>query len=217
MRSRVLVVGGATTGIGFDGLLADARVECTETDIAFGPRTQIICDAHVLPFADGVFDAVVCQAVLEHVLDPGQVVSEIHRVLVNDGLVYSEVPFMQQVHGGAQDVTRFTLLGHRRLFRYFDELASGVQGGPGMALAWSLWYFIRAATTTRIGRGVAMLTARLLFFWLPLLDVWLAGRPGASDAASGTFLLGRRRSQPLGDREILDSYRGAGGLTSAGC
>ena len=34
------------------------------------------------------------------------------------------------MHIGAYDFTRFTPLGHRRLFRWFDELASGMQGGP---------------------------------------------------------------------------------------
>ena len=149
-RFRVLVVGRATAGIGFQALLEDPDVECVETDVTFSDRTQIICDAHDLPFADSTFDAVVCQAVLEHVLDPIRVVSEIHRVLVDGGLVYSEIPFMQQVHGGKYDFTRFTLLGHRRLYRCFDEVRSGAQGGPGMALAWSLWYFMRALAPSAV-------------------------------------------------------------------
>jgi len=58
-----------------------------------------------------VFDAVWIQAVLEHVLDPVRVVAEIHRVLRPGGLVYSEIPFMQEVHEGAYDFTRFRLSG----------------------------------------------------------------------------------------------------------
>jgi 2-polyprenyl-3-methyl-5-hydroxy-6-metoxy-1,4-benzoquinol methylase len=45
-------------------------------------------------FGDGTCDAVVVQAVLEHVLQPDVVVAEIHRVLRPDGLVYAETPFM---------------------------------------------------------------------------------------------------------------------------
>ena len=209
-RARVLVVGGATAGVGLDDLLADPAIYFVETDVALGPRTRIVCDAHNLPFADATFDAVVCQAVLEHVLDPERVVGEIHRVLVPDGLVYSEIPFMMQVHGGAFDVTRYTLLGHRRLYRCFEELRSGMQGGPGMALAWTIWYFLRSCATTRLGRAAAYGVTRAFFSWPLLFDDWLSARPGAYDAASGTFFLGRRRATPVGDLEILASYQGAG-------
>ncbi|MBV9311251.1 MAG: methyltransferase domain-containing protein [Solirubrobacterales bacterium] len=209
-RPRVLIVGAGSGGVGSEALSEDPGLECVETDVALGPRTRVVCDAHDLPFVDGAFDAAVCQAVLEHVLDPGRVVEEIHRVLAPGGLVYSEVPFMQQVHGGAYDVTRFSLLGHRRLYRFFDEIRSGVQGGPGMALGWSLWYFMRTLARTRQGRGIAFVLARIAFWWLKHLDRWLDGAPAAVDAASGTFFLGRRREGAVSDEAILSSYRGAG-------
>lgn len=209
-RPRVLIVGAGNGGVGSASLLDDRRLECVETDVALGPRIQVVCDAHDLPFASGVFDAVVCQAVLEHVLDPVRVVDEIHRVLAPRGLVYSEVPFMQQVHGGAYDVTRFTLVGHRRLYRCFDEISSGVQGGPGMALGWALWYLVRTAARSRPGRALAFLFARIMFWWLKYLDLLLGDRPGAVDAASGTFFLGRRRQDAVSDESILAGYRGAG-------
>ena len=68
---------------------------------------------------------------LEHVLDPAQVVAEIHRVLGKDGVVFANTPFMQQVHEGAYDFTRFTLSGHRWLFRNFDLLEAGTSAGVG--------------------------------------------------------------------------------------
>ena len=209
-HARVLVVGGATAGVGSDALLRAPNIELVEADIAWGPRTTIICDAHDLPFRDGTFDAVVCQAVLEHVLDPARVVGEIHRVLAPDGLVYSEVPFMYQVHGAPYDFTRFTPLGHRRLYRYFDELGSGMQCGPGTALGISLTYFLRSLPRTPYGGALAMRIGRLLFFWLKHLDRWLITRPTAIDAAAGTFFLGRRRTEPIVDERIIASYRGPG-------
>jgi SAM-dependent methyltransferase len=210
MRPRLLVVGAGSGGEGSEELLSDPRVDSVEVDVALGARTDVVCDAHDLPFASGAFDAVVCQAVLEHVLDPARVVAEIHRVLAPGGLVYSEVPFMQQVHGGAYDVTRFSLVGHRRLYRFFDEIQSGVQGGPGMALGWSAWYLLRTLARSRSGRGVAFMVARLLFSWLKYLDLLLGSRPAATDAASGTFFLGRRREDAVSDEAILSGYRGAG-------
>ena len=48
------------------------------------------------------------------------------------------------------DFTRFTHLGHRRLFRRFEEIESGAVCGPGMTLAWSYTYFLTSFTTSRI-------------------------------------------------------------------
>jgi len=96
----VLVVGGSIAGRGMDSLLSYSVIELVETDVSFGPRTRLICDAHDIPFAQNSFDGVIVQAVLQHVVDPYRCVDEIHRVLKEDGLVYADTPFMQQVHGG---------------------------------------------------------------------------------------------------------------------
>jgi SAM-dependent methyltransferase len=205
-----LIVGGGDVGVGADRLLARSDLDVIETDVYFGPRTKLICDGHDLPFADGSFDGVVCQAVLEHVADPNRVASEIARVLAPQGVVYSEVPFMQQVHEGAYDFTRFTHVGHRLLFRHFDELHSGIVGGPGMALGWSVRYFAMApfSRPTRL-RKLAGVLAGALVSWLKYLDAPLSRRPGALDGASGTFFLGRKRETPLSVGECVAAYRGA--------
>lgn len=78
---RVLVVGARVVGEGMHRLEAEGRLDLVEADIAFGPRTSLVCDAHDLPFEAGSFDGVVVQAVLEHVVDPFRCVQEIHRVL----------------------------------------------------------------------------------------------------------------------------------------
>ncbi len=208
-RTRVLVVGGGEVGVGAAEILSDPALEIVETDVYLGPRTRIVCDAHDLPFLDGSFDAVICQAVLEHVIDPRRVADEIWRVLRPDGLVYSEVPFMQQVHAGAFDFERFTQVGHRLLWRSFDELRAGANCGPGMALIWSICYFLRAPLPRPLW-ALADRVASLCFFWLKYLDGYLVETPGGLDAASGTFFLGRRRLTPVGDREIVRGYRGGG-------
>jgi SAM-dependent methyltransferase len=208
---RVLVVGGATEGIGIRPLLDAPGLDVVETDVALGPRTQVVCDAANLPFADGSFDAVVTQAVLGVVPDPVRSVAEIHRVLAPGGLVYSETPFLQQAINGAFDFTRWTHTGHRRLFRRFDEVRSGAHGGPGMALAWAVtWFLLAFAGRSRPARAVAKRIGSLLTFWLLAFDRRLVVRPGGVDAASGTYFLGRRREgAPLADAEIVAGYRGA--------
>ena len=105
----MLIVGGGILGFGAGALASSPLVGLIETDVYIGRSTAVVCDAHDLPFADGSFDAVVIQAVLEHVIDPVRAVAELHRVLRPRGLIYSEVPFRQQVHEGAYDFTRWTL------------------------------------------------------------------------------------------------------------
>jgi SAM-dependent methyltransferase len=194
-----------------DCLLSD-RIDLIETDVSFGARTQAIVDAHNIPFKDGSLDGVVAQAVLEHVLDPQRCVDEIHRVLKPDGLVYAETPFMQQVHAGPYDFTRFTHLGHRRLFRRFEELDSGAVCGPGMALAWTYQYFLMSFFTSGRMRKLATAFAHVTAFWLKWFDAYLIDKPGCLDAASGVYFLGRKSESVYPDSDLIASYRGAIGL-----
>jgi SAM-dependent methyltransferase len=208
-NARVLIVGGSILGKDMEALLTPG-IELVETDIALGPRTQLIVDAHSIPFADGSFDAVIAQAVLEHVADPIACVAEFHRVLKADGFVYAETPFMQQVHGGAYDFTRFTHLGYLRLFRNFEELASGAVAGAGTVLAWSFEYFlISFSGRSRPLRNTFSGLSRLLTFWLKYLDAAVIDTPPTLDGASGFYFFGRRSERTVSDRELIKKYRGA--------
>lgn len=208
-RALVLVVGGGMLGKGMESLIDNPAIELVETDVALGPRTALIGDSHDIPFVDRSFDGVIVQAVLEHVLDPQRCVAEIHRVLKDNGIVYGETPFMQQVHMGPYDFTRFTHLGHRRLFRHFEELDSGASNGPGMALAWAWQYFLLSFTTRPFLRALLRGFAALTAFPLKYFDYFLIDRPSALDAASGMFFLGRKSGEEFPDRALVRSYRGA--------
>ena len=116
---------------------------------------------------------------------------------------------MQQVHGGRYDFTRFTHLGHRRLFRKFAEVDSGAVCGPGMALAWSYQYFLLSFTRSRALRKLIQMFAALTAFYLKYFDSYLVERSGALDAASGCYFLGRKSDETLSDRELVKLYRGA--------
>ena len=204
----VLFVGGGEAGKGSSALSGDG-VEVVVSDVAIADSTHVCLDAHQIPFREGTFDVVVAQAVLEHVLDPIRCVAEMHRVLKSDGIIYAETPFMQQVHMGAHDFTRFSLLGHRRLFRRFTEIDSGIAVGPGSALAWSIVYFVTSFSRGTKSRRLLNSLSRLVVFWLKYLDKFLATRPAATDAAAGVFFIGRKSSQELSDRELIRQYRGA--------
>jgi len=202
---RVLVVGGGTEGIGTEPLYGHPRLETVATDIYPGLGVAIVCDGHSLPFTEGSFDGVLIQAVLEHVLEPQRVVNEIERVLKPDGLVYAETPFLQAVHMGAYDFTRFTKSGHRWLFRRFTEIDSGTVLGPGVVALWSINHLFASA----FGRkAAALLTAP--FFWLRFLDLG-AGDRARADGASALYFLGRRRDPGLKPSTMREYYAGPAG------
>ena len=207
--AKVLVIGGSILGVGMEKFAATPGIEFVASDVSFGPLTQLVCDSHDIPFADETFDGVVAQAVLEHVVDPNRCVDEIHRVLKPEGLVYAETPFIQQVHMGAYDFTRFTHSGHRRLFRRFAEVGSGPICGPGMALAWSYQYFLLSFATSRTARGIARAFSSLTAFYLKYFDRYLVKKKGAIDSASGFFFMGRKSTHAMSDRELIGYYRGA--------
>lgn len=176
-----------------------------QTDVAFGRGVHVIADAHDLPFEDVAFDLVIAVAVLEHVADPQRCVAEIHRVLAPRGHVYAVTPFLQPVHMGAHDFTRFTPIGHRRLFRHFDEVAAGVALGMGSVLAFTFSAALLSVSDARAWRLPARLLGLLAVPLLRRLDVVL--RHGA-DAAGGCWFLGQRREgAPVSDRALVGGYR----------
>jgi uncharacterized protein YbaR (Trm112 family) len=206
---RVLVVGGSILGFGMQRIVEIPAIELIEGDVSFGPRTRLIFDAHDIPFESNSMDGVIVQAVLEHVVDPQRCVEQIHRVLKDGGLVYAETPFMQQVHGGRYDFTRFTHLGHHLLFQKFEEISSGAVAGPGTALAWSYRYFLLSFVRAQAIRSLIGGFVRLSAFWLKYFDYFLIDKASALDGASALYFMGRKTNQTTSPRELIQLYRGA--------
>ena len=208
--ATVLVVGGGCQREWLDVRLgASDAIQIVYSDIDVGADVDVFCDGHDLPFLDAAFDAVVTTAVLEHVLYPERVASEIVRVLKTGGLLYSELPFMQQVHEGAYDFTRYTMSGHRRLFNGVSEIESGIVAGPGTALVWAIESFILAFITQSQVRMLSKVTIRFLFSWIKYFDLLLKDKPAALDGASCTYLLGTKNNGCVSDAEIIMKYTGA--------
>ncbi|MDB9862705.1 class I SAM-dependent methyltransferase [Litorivicinus sp.] len=202
-KIRILVIGGGTVGVGLDLLIKDLDCEIVVVDVYASDAVDYVCDSHYLPFKDSSFDAVWIQAVLEHVIDPKMVVAQIARVLKPKGAVYAETPFMQPVHEGAYDYTRFTVLGHRYLFRDFRAVKFGANRGADIALAWSLKYFMTALLRSKnIGRACFYLAIIFLLPVRPLLSRWIS-----ADSASGVFFVGVKTESRLTHRELPKLYR----------
>ena len=198
----LLIIGGGALGSGVGTFYGDDAVQVVATDVYASPNTCLLADAHCLPFKNEVFDGVWITAVLEHVLEPHVVVEQIRRVLKPGGLVYAETPFMQQVHEGPYDFTRFTHSGHRWLFRMFDQIDAGVIGGPASSVVWSIRYFWR-------GLGIGDKAATLLtapFFWIRFFDRFMRGHPN-SDGALGIFFFGKKTERALLPKDIIAYYK----------
>ena len=204
----VIVVGGGIMGKGLHALASVPAIRLINVDPSPGSAALVFCDGHDLPFADGCVDGIVVQAVLEHVADPVRCVDEIYRVLGPGGIVYSEIPFMQQVHQAGYDFTRFSHLGHRRLFRRFAEIESGAVAGPGTALAWAWRYFVAGFAPSRAVARVLAWIARVTAMLVEQADYLFGQRPGGLDGASCTYFLGTKSDQTVSDRALVASYRG---------
>jgi SAM-dependent methyltransferase len=207
---KVLVIGSGGQRVQIEKMLGlgdNLQLICSDIDI--DADVDLFCDGHDLPFVTGSFDAVLTTVVLEHVMYPERVASEIHRTLKEGGFLYSEMPFMQQVHEGAYDFTRYSLSGHRRLFNGFTEIDSGMVAGPATTLVWTIENFILAFFSNRKLRLVVKAFTRLVFSWLKYIDYFLQKRPEAMDGASCTYFLGAKSKLPVSDAAIIAGYVGA--------
>lgn len=211
-KPRVLIVGGGEVGQGLDAIIESEQIEFVQSDVALESQTELICDCHDLPYPDECFDGVIIQAVLEHVVDPHRCMQEVHRILKAGGLIYVETPFLQPVHMGRYDFTRFTDLGLRRLCRQFEQIDRGAVCGAGMALAGAYQAFLKSLTRSNAARKVLAAFGRITSFWLKYFDYWSIDTPATLDGASGLFFLGRKSNGVFSDGDLLESYRGASSL-----
>lgn len=79
------------------------------------------------------FDAVICNEVLEHCIDPGRLLSEMHRVLKPGGRLLITVPFIWGEHEAPFDFRRYSHFGIEREVRragfeveQVDKLVEGI-------------------------------------------------------------------------------------------
>ncbi|MEA2404067.1 MAG: hypothetical protein QOE08_714 [Thermoleophilaceae bacterium] len=80
-------------------------------------HVDIVAPADDLPVDDASFDAVINTQVLEHVAEPGAVLSELHRVLRPGGRLFMTLPFAWELHEEPFDFYRYTRYGISHLLR----------------------------------------------------------------------------------------------------
>ncbi len=101
--------------------------------------TDVLAIGEALPFQDGVFDATISLAVLEHVRDPFKCADELIRVTKPNGLILVDVPFLQPEHGYPHHYYNMTQQGLGRLFdgkAKILDLSVPLHGHPIWTLQW---------------------------------------------------------------------------------
>lgn len=168
------------------------RPEIVNLDIVASPSVDVVADAHHLPFPDGSFDAVILQSVIEHVLEPEQVLAEAGRVLGLGGQIWVEAPFNYPIHDTA-DYYRWTLSGLRYVVsKHFEVSRSGALMGPASALNLS-WRAFANWKLRRVHWGVRNAVAWTTG-WIKLLDGdQVMSEPPETYAHS--YVLGVKRSE----------------------
>jgi SAM-dependent methyltransferase len=180
--ARILNVGSGTSDYGINVL---------NLDIVRLPGVDVVGVAEHLPFQASAFDAVLFQAVLEHVSHARQALDEVSRVLKPGGAVFIEVPFIQGYHPVPRDQRRFTEQGLRAELQQhgFEVDATGVAVGPASAMAWIAAEFLALLFSGRSGRFYRF--ARIGTTWLawPIkwADTWLESHEMAHVIASGVW------------------------------
>lgn len=102
--------------------------EVETLDLAPGADYQAdICQNNSAIIPDETFDIIICTEVLEHVANPFDAVTELHRMLKKGGLLFVTTPFNFRIHGPLPDNWRFTIHGLGQLFKGWQLAIEEVQ------------------------------------------------------------------------------------------
>ena len=185
-----LVIGAGFRVAEYQARFPTVRWLVTDVEATFG--ATVVGDVTALPVADASQDLVLCEHVLEHVVDPLAGAREIERVLRPGGIALISVPFNYPWHGGFIDFFRFTPAGYLAAFRHLETIHLGHGPGPASNIAYALQGAWISLFTGRTARRVAVVIGRLVFGPWRHLDRILITRHGSLGTASSLIFIGRR-------------------------
>jgi SAM-dependent methyltransferase len=109
-----------------------------EVEAAVFRNTDVVGDAHELPFRDGVFQGAIVLNAFEHYRDPRRVARELHRVLQPGGLLLVHTAFLQPLHEAPWHFYNCTRYGLQQWFEDFetDTLHVSANFSPGHSISW---------------------------------------------------------------------------------
>jgi SAM-dependent methyltransferase len=105
-------------------LFAHARYESCdylpvliEADGANNVPQTFYCDLEAIPKQQGSYDVIICTQVLEHVKNPGKVVSEFYRILKPGGKLFLTAPQCFGIHMAPYNFFNYTSYGLEYIFK----------------------------------------------------------------------------------------------------
>jgi SAM-dependent methyltransferase len=109
-----------------------------EVEYAIFRHTDVLADAHHLPFDDECFEMVISMNAFEHYREPRQVAAELHRVLKPGGRIYIRTAFLQPLHEKPWHFYNATRYGVAEWFKDFTTEALHVSDNfcPNHTLSW---------------------------------------------------------------------------------
>lgn len=157
-RYRLLDVGCGSKP--YEPLFAPYASSYVGVDPVENPHAEIRGAIEALPVADGSFDVVLCNQVLEHADDPARAVSELRRVTAPGGRVLASTHGVMPYHPSPTDYWRWTHAGLRKLF---------VENGD--------WASVRVTPASGTTACVAMIVSLNVSIFLRRLRLGLVARP----------------------------------------
>jgi SAM-dependent methyltransferase len=155
----VLNIGAGGTDYKFDN--------CVEFEACIFRNTDVVGDAHHLPFADEAFNAVITFNTFEHLREPKRAAGEIHRVLKPGGKLVLRTAFLQPVHEAPYHFYNTTEYGLRDWFDSFTitKLEVSDNFSPSHVIAWLTTELLSAVEATQGREAAQQLAATPLALW----------------------------------------------------
>lgn len=162
-------------------LVANGAESVDNCDIKSSLPGVMICALENIPKPEGTYHSILCNAVLEHVKDPDNVIKELKRLLKPGGHLVICVPFLQPYHGSPDDYRRFTRQGLEELFERHGFKLIEILPVHSLAqtVSWTLWSGLEE-------KGARWARAML---WVPLYlwNYFSKGTDFCLDKAANTF------------------------------
>jgi SAM-dependent methyltransferase len=158
-------------------------------------EVDIVADITELPIESHSVGMIICDNVLEHVLEPQKAVAEMHRILRDGGVAYISTPFLYPFHSSPSDYYRWTGEGLSILFKDFTMVQMGVRCGMMSGLTvWACYIFARIFS---LGSSKAhwflVNVALFIFFPIKLLDIIMNLLPNGMHTASVLYCVIEKR------------------------
>ncbi len=102
-------------------LRAKVNIDYLTADVA-AKNVMVAMDITDIRFPDNSFDAIICNHVLEHVIDDGKAMSELYRILNPGGWAILQVPISLTLKNTYEDFSITTITGREQAFGQDDHV-----------------------------------------------------------------------------------------------